>query len=199
MKVCRLEVVLSHNDSSQVLKIASTLPYRFLVFRESHGMEKFNPNSFSDALPPFRLPRGNLSAENELEPLKDIPHTLEYFPNTARLLEQLGSNRLPLDESSKHAFESIASAKDLRRVISAQNKDGQTLAHLASRYNCSALWEELIRLGVDLNIKDSNGLTALEYQTTSLSSTQRAGGMPRHAGTARSAPFNFRPYQDPYF
>jgi ankyrin repeat protein len=115
-----------------------------------------------------------MGLENELEPQRDIPHALAYFPNTAKLLEQLGSNHLSLDESSKQAFESIASEKDLRRVISAQNKDGQTLAHLASRYKCNLLWGELVRSGIDLNIKDKNGCTALEYQTLGPSATRGA-------------------------
>lgn len=145
-------------------------------------MGTVDPNSSSDA-PLFKIPRGDLSADYNLEQLKNIPHTLEYFPNTATLLEQLGSNHLSLDESAKRAFESIASAKDLRRVISAQNKDGQTLAHLAARYKCGLLWKELMRSGIDLSVKDSNGYTASEYQN------QGAGGMSYKTGTTRSAPF----------
>ena len=58
---------------------------------------------------------------------------------------------------------SFESSSDFSRLISITNDYGQTLAHLAVPFRCSALLGALIKWGSDISVPDANGFTPLDF------------------------------------
>ena len=58
---------------------------------------------------------------------------------------------------------SFESSSDFSRLISITNDYGQTLAHLAIPFRCSALLSALIKWGGDISVPDANSFTPLDF------------------------------------
>ena len=72
--------------------------------------------------------------------------------------------QISADKMENLAFRFLASFVDSprwRHTISFMNKQRQTLAHLAVLFRYTALLEKLVEWGVDLDVQDVNGFTAL--------------------------------------
>jgi hypothetical protein len=85
--------------------------------------------------------------------------TLEVEPG------QLDSNMLLHSSLPESAFLDILSAlkplPEFPRLLATVNEQGQTLLHLAIHLRYRELAQKLIHWGIDLNVKDINGFTAL--------------------------------------
>ena len=68
-----------------------------------------------------------------------------------------------LEDISVHLLSTYSRATNWNQTVSLQNKFGQTMARMSVMLGYFRLLGSLIELGIDLNLTDLNGLTALHY------------------------------------
>ena len=68
-----------------------------------------------------------------------------------------------LEDLSIRFLSAHSEAKNWKQIISLQNKSGQTMAHMAVMLGYLRLLGSLVKWGIDLNLTDFNGSTALHY------------------------------------
>ena len=80
-------------------------------------------------------------------------------------VESLGAHRRfqELEEFSIRFLSTYSRATTWNQMISLQNKFGQTMAHIAVMLGHFQLLGSLVEWGIDLNLTDSKGSTALHY------------------------------------
>ena len=106
-----------------------------------------------------------LNSKNKLELIQRLfqsdaeAHALEVEPGLS------GSNVLHRSSLPESAFLEILSAlkplAEFPRLLATVNEQGQTLLHLAIHLRYRELVQKLINLGIDPNVRDVNGFTAL--------------------------------------
>ena len=68
-----------------------------------------------------------------------------------------------LEDLSIRFLSARSEAVNWKQIVSLQNKSGQTMAHMAVMLGYLRLLGSLIEWGIDLNLTDFNGSTALHY------------------------------------
>ena len=80
-------------------------------------------------------------------------------------VEGLGAHRCfqELEKFSIHFLSTYSRATNWNQIVSLQNECGQTMAHIAVMLGYFQLLGSLVEWGIDLNLTDSKGSTALHY------------------------------------
>jgi hypothetical protein len=163
---------LSWGDPTQAIKIRNKLPYHFLVRTEKQSIAAANDTQTpegesiaeaNDTVTTQYLPIDSDSQTPEGESKKWASFIPDCFPQTQKLFEQLVDGSLSLDESSTGGILPMLYAADSEPFLSSQNGDGQTLAHLAARYGCRSLWEDLRDSGINFDVTDQHGKKPRDY------------------------------------
>ena len=68
-----------------------------------------------------------------------------------------------LEDVSIRFLAAHSEAENWKQIVSLQNKSGQTMAHMAVMLGYLRLLGSLVEWGIDLNLTDFNGSTALHY------------------------------------
>jgi hypothetical protein len=137
-----LELVLSRRNHPQAIEIRNKLPFHFLVNierPEPPGSEATNQASHEKA--------GSRPSGPQTQPDQSTPHFLQSFPLTMALFDHLvdSTSPLQLDETSRRGIRPILLEPNGDPFISIPNWDHHTraLTDIATRYECSGLYEDL--------------------------------------------------------